>query len=276
MTTSYSIRSGSEPLLTRIGIAIMEIVEGVRRWELWSSLGWHDIRQRYRRSIVGPFWLTISMGLMIAGLAYLYSALFGQKLETYLPYVATGIIIFTMISSLASEGSTVFIGSSSLILQLRAPLTIYVYQMLWRNLLMFCHNITIYVLILFFVKIDLGWNFLLVFPGLFLVMLNALWAGLTLGALSARFRDVPLIVASVMQIAFFLTPIFWTPNALPDRAIFVDMNPFYYLVEIVRLPLLGKTPPPEIWLTVIGFNVVGALVAVVFYARYRGRIAYWV
>jgi ABC-2 type transport system permease protein len=276
MTTSYLIKSSSESMLTRIRVAIAEIVEGIARWELWTSLGWHDIRQRYRRSIVGPFWLTISMGAMIAGLAYLYAGLFGQKLEGYLPYVATGIIVFTMISSIAAEGSTVFIGSSSLILQLRAPLTIYVYQMLWRNLLIFCHNITIYVLILFFVKIDLGWNFFLAFAGLFLVMLNGLWAGLALGALSARFRDVPLIVASVMQIAFFLTPIFWTPSALPDRAIFVDLNPFYYLIEIIRLPLLGKTPPPEIWLTVIGFNVVGALVATVFYARYRGRIAYWV
>jgi ABC-2 type transport system permease protein/lipopolysaccharide transport system permease protein len=276
MSNSWLAAAGTVPRRTRPLDAIADMIEGLKLWELWCSLGWHDIRQRYRRSIVGPFWLTLSMGIMVGGLAYLYAGLFGQDVETYLPYVATGIIVFSMISSLASEGSLVFIGSSTLILQLRAPLSIYVYQVLWRNLLIFAHNISIYALILLFVKIDLGWNFFLAFVGLFLVMLNGFWVGLTLGGLSARFRDVPLIVASVMQVAFFLTPIFWTPGSLPNRALFVHLNPFYYLIEVIRMPLLGKTPPLSIWLVVIGFNVVGALVGTFFYARYRGRIAYWV
>lgn len=276
MSSSWLAAAGTVPRRTRSLDAIADMIEGFKLWELWCSLGWHDIRQRYRRSIVGPFWLTLSMGIMVGGLAYLYAGLFGQDVETYLPYVATGIIIFSMISSLASEGSLVFIGSSALILQLRAPLSIYVYQMLWRNLLIFAHNISIYALILLFVKIDLGWNFFLAFVGLFLVLLNGFWVGLTLGGLSARFRDVPLIVASVMQVAFFLTPIFWTPGSLPNRALFVHLNPFYYLIEVVRMPLLGKTPPLSIWLVVIGFNVAGAVVATFFYARYRSRIAYWV
>jgi len=276
MSSSWLAAAGTVPKRTRSLDAVADMLEGLKLWELWCSLGWHDIRQRYRRSIVGPFWLTLSMGIMVGGLAYLYAGLFGQDVESYLPYVATGIIIFTMISSLAAEGSTVFIGSAALILQLRAPLSIYVYQMLWRNLLIFANNISIYALILLFVKIDLGWNFFLAFAGLFLVLLNGFWVGLTLGGLSARFRDVPLIVGSVMQVAFFLTPIFWTPSSLPNRALFVNLNPFYYLIEIIRMPLLGKTPPLSIWLVVIGFNCVGAVVATLFYGRYRGRIAYWV
>ena len=276
MSNSWLATAGTVPQRTRSLDAIADMIEGVKLWELWCSLGWHDIRQRYRRSIVGPFWLTLSMGIMVAGLAYLYAGLFGQEVESYLPYVATGIIIFSMISSLAIDGSTVFIGAAPLILQLRAPLSIYVYQMLWRNLLIFAHNISIYVVILLFVKIDLGWNFFLAFLGLFLVLLNGLWIGVILGGLSARFRDVPLIVGSIMQVAFFLTPIFWTPGSLPNRALFVHLNPFYYLIDVIRLPLLGKTPPLSMWLVVIGFNCIGALIAAFFYARYRGRIAYWV
>ena len=169
-----------------------------------------------------------------------------------------------------------FIGSASLILQLRAPLSIYVFQMVWRNFLIFAHNISIYVFVLLFVKIDLGWNFFLAFVGLFLVMLNGIWVGIALGGISARFRDVPPIVSSIMQVAFFLTPIFWTPGALPSRELFVHLNPFYYLIEVVRMPLLGHTPPLSIWLVVIGMNCVGALVSIAFFARYRARIAYWV
>jgi homopolymeric O-antigen transport system permease protein len=276
MSISAADSMTTMPLKYRFADAIGDLIEGLTRWELWSALGWHDIRQRYRRSIVGPFWLTLSMGVMVAGLAYLYAGLFGQNIQTYLPYVAAGIIIFSMISALASEGSAVFIGASSHILQLRAPLSVYVYQMIWRNFLIFAHNISIYIIVLFFANVNVGWNTLLAVPGLFLVLLNGVWVGATLGSLSTRFRDVPPIIASIMQVAFFLTPVFWTPGALPDRAFFVHLNPFYYLVEIVRMPLMGQTPPLSMWAAVVVFNAVGALVTIVFFARYRARIAYWV
>ena len=88
-----------------VSAAVADLVDGLGRWELWSTLGWHDIRQRYRRSVVGPFWLTLSMGMMIGGLAYLYAGVFGQNIGTYFPYLALGMIIFTFISSLVTEGS---------------------------------------------------------------------------------------------------------------------------------------------------------------------------
>ena len=166
-----SLAAGVEPRRSRLHEAIADLTGGLALWQLWSTLGWHDIRQRYRRSIVGPFWLTLSMGIMVAGLAYLYAGLFGQNVENYLPYVATGMIVFSLLSTMAVEGSTVFIGSASLILQLRAPLSIYIFQMVWRNLLIFVHNISIYVVVLLFVKINIGWNILLAFVGLFLVLL---------------------------------------------------------------------------------------------------------
>jgi ABC-2 type transport system permease protein len=276
MNTSDLARSGTVPQRSRLREAAADIIAGLKLWELWSTLGWHDIRQRYRRSFVGPFWLTLSMGIMVAGLAYLYGGLFGNNTAGYLPYVATGMIVFSLISSLAIDGASVFIGSSSLILQLRAPLSIYVYQMVWRNLLIFAHNITIYVVVLAFVKIDLGWNFFLAFIGLFLLTLNGVSVSVTLGALSARFRDIPPIVSSILQVAFFMTPIFWLPSALPDRQLFIQLNPFYYLVEVVRAPLLGQTPALSVWLVAIGLNCASALVAILFYARYRERVAYWV
>src|ERR1041384_6850600 len=126
-----SVAAGVAPRRSRLREALADLGGGLALWQLWSTLGWHDIRQRYRRSIVGPFWLTLSMGIMVAGLAYLYGGLFGQNTKGYLPYVAAGMIVFSLISSLATEGAVVFIGSSSLILQLKAPLSVYVYQMIW-------------------------------------------------------------------------------------------------------------------------------------------------
>jgi ABC-2 type transport system permease protein len=253
-----------------------DFAEGLSRWELWLTLGWHDIHQRYRRSAVGPFWLTISMGFMIGGLAYLYSGLLGQSLERYLPHVAVGVIVFSLITALVTDSSLVFINSSRTILQTKVPLSIYVYQMLWRNLLIFAHNMCIYVLLIPFFDFHLGFVTLLALPGLLLNVMIGFSVGIVIGGLSARFRDVPPIVSSVMQVAFFLTPVFWTPESLKGRDAFVSLNPFYYLLDIVRLPLLGEAPAPAMWLIVIAMAAGGGILAVIFFARYRARIAYWV
>lgn len=276
MNKSGVVIRGDAPERSRLRNAITDLSGGLTAWQLWSTLGWHDIRQRYRRSIVGPFWLTLSMGFLIGGMAYLYAGLFGQSIKSYLPYLATGIIIFTLIQTLVSEGASVFISSAPLILQLRAPLSIYVYQMLWRNLLIFAHNICIYAVVLMFAEVEIGWRMILSVFGLFLLLLTGLWTGLTLGVLSARFRDVPPIIASALQVAFFLTPVMWLPEAMVGRELFMYLNPFYYLLEVVRMPLLGKTPDAWIWLVAIGLNCVGGVTAIAFFSRYRERIAYWV
>ena len=91
MTTSQVVQTaGAAQRSKALANAVTDLIEGLERWELWSTLGWHDIRQRYRRSVVGPFWLTLSMGVMVAGLAYLYAGLMGQNIKTYLPYVSLG------------------------------------------------------------------------------------------------------------------------------------------------------------------------------------------
>ena len=276
MTIALTAETGANEQSTALAKAFGDLLDGLKCWELWSTLAWHDIRQRYRRSLLGPFWLTASMGLMIGGLGYMYAGLFGQSLQNYLPYVASGLIVFSLITAMATEASTVFIAAGRIILQIKAPFSIYIYQVLWRNVLIFLHNILIYVAVVIFVRVDVGWHTLLAIPGLFLVVLTGLWAGLVVGALSARFRDVPPIIASVMQIAFFLTPVFWTPGSLPNRELFVHLNPFYHMIEVVRTPLMGQAASLSSWLVMIGLNCIAAVVAMVFFSRYRGRIAYWV
>ena len=104
----------------------------------------------------------------------------------------------------------------------------------------------------------------------------ALWVGLLLGLVSARFRDVPQIVASVVQIAFFLTPIIWKPELLPERALLLDLNPFFHFVEVVRAPLLGQMPGLTSWLATLGVTLGGWLVTLAMYRRFHWRIPYWV
>lgn len=260
--------------LSRILAAIQDLYDGLRQSELWLTLGWHDIRQRYRRSIAGPFWITISMAMMIGGLGYLSTGVFNQRVDDHLPYLALGIIVFSLITSLVNEGCNVFIDTSRSILQIKAPFSIYVYQIIWRNLLIFLHNITIYGAVLVIFKLNPGYTGLLAIVGVAVILLNGFFFAFTLGGLGARFRDVPLIFSNLMQVAFFMSPVFWRATAVQNQ-LFVELNPFYYFMESVRMPLLGEAPPAKLWLVIAAITLGNAVVSILFFARVRPRIPYW-
>ena len=274
---SEIVSASSAPLPpSQTVLALRDVVEGAGAFRLWGMLGWQDIRQRYRRSTLGPFWLTISMGALVGGLGVLYSGLFKMDIADYLPFVAAGLILWGLISGLITEGCAAFIGAEGIIKQVSLPLSVHVYRVVWRNIIVFAHNVIIYVVAAVFFSIHPGWVGLLILPGLALLCLNGVWMGLLLGLVSARFRDVPQIVASVVQVTFFLTPIIWKPELLPDRAFILEFNPFFHLLELVRAPSLGQAPGLGSWLVTLGITLGGWLVTLLMYRRYRWRVAYWV
>ena len=261
---------------SQVAVALFDLVEGARTSHLWGLLGWQDIRRRYRRSIIGPFWLTISMGALVAMLSFLYGALLKVEIADYAPFVALGFIIWTLISSLITDGCAAFISAESMIKQVDLPLSVHIYRMVWRNILIFFHNAAIFIAVAVIFSIWPGWAGLLVVPGLVLLCLNGLWMGLLFGLISARFRDVPPIMDSIVRIAFFVTPIIWMPELLPGRAVLLDLNPFYHFLELVRAPLLGQVPELASWFAVLGIMVAGWLVTFALFCHYRRRIAYWI
>jgi homopolymeric O-antigen transport system permease protein len=256
--------------------AVEDIVQGVGSTHVWPMLAWQEIRQRYRRSFLGPFWLTISTGALIAGMGPLYAMLFGWDFAQYVPYLAVSYVIWLFLSSLINDSCMAFISAEGLIKQIRMPLSTHVMRTVWRNLLVFFHNALIIVLTLVFYPPPFGWHMLLLPAAVFLVALNGVWMGLLLGMLCARFRDIPQIVQSVVQIAFFLTPVVWRSESLGRHAYTTNWNPLNHLLEIVRAPLIGHPEPLLSWMVVGVQTVLGTAVAVALFARYRARIAYWV
>lgn len=257
------------------GNALRDIAEGAARHELWSYLAWSDTRQRYERSIIGPLWMTINMGIMVGALGLLYSSILRQELAYYLPYLAIGILLWNLISAFIIEGCNTFIASATIIRNIRAPLSVHAYYTVWRNLIVFFHNLVIYLLVVIVFQLWPTWNTLYFIPALLLYTINGFWICLFLGLLCARFRDIPLLVASLMQILFFFTPVIWTADLVPDRAYLVHFNPFYHFIEIARRPLLGEAPTLENWAVTLAITLAGTLAMLITFARYRGRIAYW-
>lgn len=257
-------------------LALNDILSGMRATHLWGLMAWHDIRQRYRRSMLGPFWLTISMGVMVAGIGFLYSELFRMRVADYVPFLTAGLIIWTLISTIVNDSCVAFIQAEAIIKQVNLPLSVYVYRVVWRNLIIFGHNALIYVLVALAYSVWPGWPGFLAIPALILICINGVWVGVALGLVCARFRDVPQIVSSIMQVAFFLTPILWKPELLGARVWFLQFNPVHYFVELLRAPLLGHVPGLEIWYGALGISLCGWVTTLIMYGHFRRRIAFWV
>jgi lipopolysaccharide transport system permease protein len=253
-----------------------DILQGVALWRLWFRLGWNDILQRYRRSVLGPFWLTASMAVMVITLGVLYAKLFNQPIDVFLPFLCVGLLVWNLIASYLTEGGALFTGSESYIKQIRLPFSVYVYRLSWAKLIIFAHNFIIYIGVLIYFQIWPGAVSLLAVPGLMLIVLNGTIASLTIGIVSARFRDIPQLIASMVQIVFFLTPIFWKPESLRGHAYITEFNPFFHLLEIVRAPLLGNLPSAANYSIVLLLTLINVAIAGALFSRFRSRIAYWI
>lgn len=252
-----------------------DILEGIRVYYVWMIWGWHDIRQRYRRSILGPFWFTLTTLIMVGALGFLYSQLLGQQISEYLPYLGIGLVVWQFISTAANEACMTFIGSAHIIKQIRMPLTTHVCRMAWRNFIILLHSLPVVILFMLFFGHSLTLEAFLIIPGLLISLLNAIWVGIVLGILCARFRDISPIIVNLFQVCFFVTPVMWRTADLKDRAWIADMNPFYYLIEIIRAPILGSPISMSTWALCIIILVVGFCFAQYLMNRYRDRVAYW-
>jgi ABC-2 type transport system permease protein len=262
--------------------AFRDLGQGWQQRPLWGYLGWQDIKQRYRRSVLGPLWVSISMAVVATAMGILYGALFQMDLPTFLPYVATGLLIWNFVNGCILEGSEVFIANEGLIKFLPAPLSLHVYRLVWRQTLFFVHNLVVWAILMVVFPHPLGWTLLLALPAFALLIINGAWIAVFTGIVATRYRDIPPIIASVTQLLFFMTPIVWKYDtlrnnpAVAERARLAELNPVMHFVEILRQPLLGQPIIWHHWYIVGIITVTGCVAALVFLRNYRSRVAYWV
>lgn len=252
-----------------------DFIDGVYASAIWGVLGWQDIKQRYRRSVLGPFWLTISTAIMIAALGFVYAGIFNQRISDYIPFVGVGLIVWGLISSIFNESPTVFVAAEGMIKQIRLPFTTHVCRMVWRNIIIFAHNGIILLVIYFF--FGKGWHIdLITLPIALLVLaINGVAVGIILGIFCTRYRDIAQIVANIVQLTFFITPIMWDPKVLADRKWIADFNPIFHFIELMRAPILGNAFPATSWVVVALITLAMIILALLSLIRFRHRIAYW-
>ena len=179
-------------------LAFADIVDGAKLWRLACMLGWFDIRLRYRGSMLGPLWLTLSTAVLVGALGVLYSTLFKMALRDYLPFLAISQILWSFISTTVAEGCTCFTAVDAVVRSVRMPFVLHAMRSVVRNVAVMAHNLIVIVVVYAYFDLWPGLDLLLTIPAMLLWLLNALAVTLLLGAFCARFRDVGPIVGSVM------------------------------------------------------------------------------
>jgi lipopolysaccharide transport system permease protein len=248
-------------------MAVQDIIRGISLWRLALTLSWLDIRLRYRGSVLGPLWLTLSTAVMVASLGFLYAYLFHTPIRNYLPFLALSLTLWGFLATIISDGCTAFTSAEGMIRSMRIPFSLYIYQLLARNVLILAHNVIVIVVVrAVFAAI----------PAFLLWLVDGAAIALVLGALCARFRDIPPIVASVVQIAFYVSGVMYRPEMLGHRGFFLLYDPFFTVLEVLRAPLMGVIPSTHIYISALGFSGVMCGMAWFVFLRVRHRIAFWV
>lgn len=274
-TANHMLRTGQRGARFQLQMAARDVQTSFARLRLAWSLATHDVGARYRGSVLGPFWITLSMLLMVLGLGLLYASLFKLPVNEFLPYVALGVVFFGVMTGVINEGCETFVHAASMLSQTSLPMFTFVWRTLFRNLINLAHHLVIVVGMLIFYGYWKTANVPLALAGVVLMLLNVTWVSTLAGIASARFRDIPQIVQSVMQFAIFMTPVFWLPDRFGKHQTVLDLNPFYHLLHAVRAPLLGQEVHGRTYVVLVAMAVVGWIVTFLLFARTRRRIVHY-
>jgi len=254
-----------------------DLAESLSHWRLWLHLGWNDIATQYRRSFLGPLWITLSTGLFIVAFGLLGSQLLSFDVQVFIPYFATGFIFFSFLSTLIIDACEGFQDSAPYLKHGAFPKMVVVLRVVVRNVVLWAHNAIILIGVLIWAGLlgDVLWfDWLL---AMLLTIFAAILVVAIIAIISARFRDVPMMIRSLMQIMFFMTPVFWRADQVTERAQWVViLNPFASFLDLLRNPLLGH-PASELSMQAVAVIIILLLMVYIpLFAITRRRIVYWV
>jgi homopolymeric O-antigen transport system permease protein len=192
------------------------------------------------------------------------------------PYLAIGLIVWQLLSSTINEGCETFLREESVIQQVPLPFSVHAYRNVCRNFLVLAHNLVLLPIGVLFFAMPIDWSILELIPAFILLAVNGLWISILLGLASTRFRDIPPIVGSFLQVLFFLTPVIWPVEALGELRSIATWNPMFAAIDVVRAPLLGVPAAETSWIMLLAMTVLGSAISFALFARFRSRIAYWI
>lgn len=254
-----------------------ELLWASRSLDLWILMGSLEVRHRYHRSKIGTFWITLSMAVLVGTISIVWAYIFNVSVKDYLPHLTVGMIVWGYISTTLNESCTIYPSNAGYLKQVRSPHLLFIFQLLFRNILVLAHNyiILIAVLLIYADTSILGFGISLL--SLLLVTINLFWMCGVVGLLTSRYRDLYQMVGALLQIIFYITPIVFKTDHMSEtvRTMF-SLNPFFHAINSIRAPLLKNEFPLNSLVLLALSAVFGMALTMIIYGKYSKRISYWV
>lgn len=250
-----------------------------RRWHTWFLMANQDIQLRYRRSLIGPFWISVAMATTIGGISLLYSEVMHVSQTDLVAWLGSGLPAWVLLSSMIAEGCGLIPENESHLRGVPLPIPTLAARVVYRNLVIFGHNMVVILPMLVLLGVPLKLTVFAALAGLLLYLPFGWFVAILLGPVCARFRDVTQVVGSIMQLLFFFTPIFWKPDTdmmSPLVKSVVQYNPLYHMVQLVRAPIVGELPTALNWQMSLAATAVVAALSFVSLAMTRRSVYLWI
>jgi len=259
-------------------IALKDLIFSFRNYYAWTFLAYFDLKLKYRRAFLGPWWVVLGIAISSSMMCFLWSTIFNLDWRNYLTYLFSGFVIWMWISQLVIDAPEMFYSETAKFIKAYpSPPIFYVFRKCYLNLLLFLHHVPLIIIVVIAINREINLYAILTLPiGLFIVFINAIFFTAIIGMLSARYRDIEPTVKALMPPMLLLTPVLWKAEMLGDYAIYVYLNPFIYFVGVIRNDLIGLDFDPYIWIGAILITVVQFTTYIILYTKKRDRIVFWV
>lgn len=260
-------------------LAFQDLISAFKMNELSLSLAWTEVRLKYIRTKIGPFWETISLAILLFTLALLWSKLWKIEVNEYLPHLISGMIIWRYISLIISDGCLVFTRHDYIFRSVPMPFSTLVIKHIYAGIFLFLHHLPIIILFNLFLKIDfITTNLFYLFYSIPIFLITSYSTIMILAITSTRFRDVHSLTSSFVSVLVFFTPIFWTIDQMGEvgRKYFVNPNIIYHYIEILRQPLIGHSPNFFSLVFTFIFTILIFILSMFLLNKYKRRIIFWI
>lgn len=252
------------------------VEEPLRRPALPFRLAWVEIVQSYRRSLLGPFWITLNLVIFTIAMTLVYGALFGVPTVEYAAFLACGMIVWSWVSALLTEAGNTFISNGHFVKNTSIDKAVLIWTFVYRQVIILAHHLIVYVALILLGVIELSLYTVLALPAFVVLFLLSVPITAIMAIFFPRFRDLARLIASLMLVILLITPIFWQASMMTGwRTLVYLVNPVYYIVEFVRAPLLGKPPDPLVVAVVLLMTVAIWVIGAVVYRRYAKYVVFW-
>ncbi len=248
------------------------------RWQYWLYASWFQIALRYRKTTLGPLWLLASPAVLVGALGYLYATIGGVSIAIFVPHLTAGIIIWSLMMSFMTGGTTVVYHNRPKMLHSAVKLLDVVMVNICVAILQFFHHLVILFVVYLIFRWEVTPYIFISLIGLILLVINGVWYAIVFGILGVRFRDISEIISAIMGALFFLTPILWMPEATGRGGIlgpYLTYNPFYHYMELIRAPILGNKIEIFSWAVVLTITFLGICTAFIVNRKFSKHLASW-